>query len=130
VAVRELVIEDKIFRQLGEDGLSDLSACLWAVDCQTCGRFLGDDPPSLWVNDSIVFAVASLHHPGCQAPGWNDSGLIVGLPFSAEYVSFITVMLLVPKASRCGTRARQSPVSGVCRRRDAGAGRPRGRRSA
>ena len=95
MGVEKVLINEKIAGKLGEDGLRDLSACLWAVDCQTCGRFLGDKPAALCVDDSIVFAVASLHHPGCRAPEWNDSGVITAAS-DVESLSYITTMLRLP----------------------------------
>jgi hypothetical protein len=57
-------------------GMAELEASLWPVDCQTCGRPLGAQPPALAVDDVIVFAWASLHHPRCRAPGWNSGPVI------------------------------------------------------
>lgn len=47
MTVAQLKINEEIRQRLGEDGLRELTACMWAVDCQTCGRFLGDDLPAL-----------------------------------------------------------------------------------
>jgi hypothetical protein len=68
--VAEVMVSEKIYQKLGEDVLRDVTSCLWAVDCQTCGGFLGDDPPALYVDDLMVFAVATLHHQRCRDPGW------------------------------------------------------------
>lgn len=100
MAVTEVVIDEDIRQRLGEDGLADLRACLWAADCQSCGRFLGDDPPSLCIDDVLVFALASLHHQRCRVPGWSDSMIVAGS--SGEFVSFVTRMVLLPLAGRGG----------------------------
>src|ERR1022692_5141058 len=76
MGVREVQITEEIRDHLGEDGLREVCSCLWAVDCQTCGRFLGDDRPSLVVNDMVLYATAALHHQACRTPDWNDSSLI------------------------------------------------------
>ena len=76
MSVKKVLVSERVTSELGEEGLRELLASLWAVDCQTCGKFLGEEPPALCVDDSIVFATASLHHPGCRASQWNDSGVI------------------------------------------------------
>jgi hypothetical protein len=101
MALTSVLVSEDAERRLGEDGLDELTACLWAVDCQTCGTMLGDDPPALCVDDSIVTATASLHHQGCRAPEWNDSAVIVRV--AGDYVSYVTRMMLIPVAT--GRRA-------------------------
>lgn len=100
MSVTELLVNEKVREKLGEDGLRDVTACLWAVDCQTCGGFLGTDPPVLCVDDMMVFAVASLHHQRCRIPDWNDSGMLQGV--SADHLSFITRMVSLPFLSEDG----------------------------
>jgi hypothetical protein len=95
MGVESALINEKISSELGEEGLRGLLACLWPVDCQTCGGFLGDEPPSLCVDDSVIFAVASLHHPGCRAPVWNDSGVITAVS-DVDSLSYVTTALLLP----------------------------------
>jgi hypothetical protein len=94
MAVTQVMITEDIRQKLGEEGLRDLTTRLWAMDCQTCGRFLGDDPPTLCVDDLMVFATASLHHQGCRVAEWNDCGAIRRT--HGEYVSFFTRMVLLP----------------------------------
>ena len=94
MTIKELAISDKIRHELGEDGLRDLCASMWAVDCQTCGGFLGDETPALCVDDSVVFAHATLHHQACRAPEWNDSGVVIRP--SGDHISYITTMLMLP----------------------------------
>jgi hypothetical protein len=100
VAVTELAVSEVIRQKLGDDGLSDLAARLWAVDCQTCGRFLGGDPPSVCVDDLTVFVVATLHHQRCRTPEWNDSMVIRA--GSGDYLSIVARMVLLPLASDDG----------------------------
>jgi hypothetical protein len=95
MGVEKALINEKISSELGEEGLRDLFACLWPVDCQTCGGFLGDEPPSLCVDDSVIFAVASLHHQGCRTPLWNDSGVITAVS-DVSALSYVTTSLLLP----------------------------------
>lgn len=76
MSVEKVLISERVTSELGEEGLRDLLASMWAVDCQTCGKFLGEDPPALFVDDSIIYATASLHHPDCRASQWNDSGVL------------------------------------------------------
>lgn len=95
MGVESALINEKISSELGEEGLRGLLACLWPVDCQTCGGFLGEEPPSLCVDDSVIFAVASLHHPGCRTPVWNDSGMITAVS-DISALSYVTTALLLP----------------------------------
>ena len=94
MSVSELAINDKIRDMLGETGLRDLSMSLWAVDCQTCGGFLGEEVPALCVDDYTIFAHATLHHQSCRAPQWNDSGGIIAP--SGDHISYLTRMLMLP----------------------------------
>lgn len=89
-----------ILDKLGEDGIRDVCACLWAADCQTCGRFLGDEPPALAVDDSLATVTASLHHLACRTPVWNDSGMIVRIP--EDNLSWLSVMLTFPVITSAG----------------------------
>jgi|HubBroStandDraft_1064217.scaffolds.fasta_scaffold01763_10 hypothetical protein len=97
MGLTEVLLSEETQRRLGEDGLEELAACLWPVDCQTCGALLGDDPPALCVDDSIVTATASLHHEGCRGPEWNDSAVIVRA--AGDFVSHVTRMMLIPVAT-------------------------------
>jgi len=81
-------------QRLGDDGLAELAACLWAVDCQSCGRLLGEAPPIVWVDDLDVVAVATLHHQRCRWPAWNDSGTVMVGP--DQYTTFVARMVLLP----------------------------------
>lgn len=93
----------KTVEQLGPDGLKELAAHLWSVDCQTCGRPLGAKAPALVINDLIVSASASLHHRRCRRPEWNDSGQIT--MSGAELVSYLTRVLMGPfPPTRAGVR--------------------------
>lgn len=75
--LRENVLIDNITQsKLGPEVLDELVACLWPKDCQTCGWSLGSEPCALVVSDMIVMVHATLHHPKCSEPKWNDSGLI------------------------------------------------------
>jgi hypothetical protein len=58
--------------KLGGDGVKAIAAWLWAVDCQACGKPLGNQSPALCVDDLTVFAAASLTHPECRASAWAD----------------------------------------------------------
>ncbi len=68
MVVSSLVVCEVTRHRLGDEGLAEVAGCLWPVDCQTCGRFLGDAPPALFVDDLTVTAVASPHHQACRHP--------------------------------------------------------------
>ena len=73
MAVAQVQITEEIHDKLGEDGLREVCAHLWAIDCQTCGRSLdGPDRPALYVQDAMVSVHASLHHPACRLPDWDE----------------------------------------------------------
>lgn len=78
--------------ELGRDGLAELTASLWPVDCQTCGRPLGAQPPALAVDDMTVFAWASLHHERCRAPGWNSGPVITQTNAGVSHRSRLAMM--------------------------------------
>ncbi|QDQ09722.1 hypothetical protein [Streptomyces spectabilis] len=59
--------------RLGPRVIDDLKAGLWPVDCQSCGRPLGRwTAAALEVAADDDFATASLHHPRCRRPAWQD----------------------------------------------------------
>jgi hypothetical protein len=72
----ELWCDQKTRDKLGEAGLNEVVASLWAQDCQTCGHALSPEPPALCVDELGGYATAGLHHRRCRPPGWNDSSLI------------------------------------------------------
>jgi hypothetical protein len=76
MAVTELVLDTVTQQRLGQQVLSELAGCLYAVDCQTCGRPLGTEAPALAVDDLQVAAFAGLHHPACRQAGWNELSVI------------------------------------------------------
>lgn len=96
MAVAALAVCEVTRRQLGNAGLADLARCLWPVDCQSCGRLLGTDPPGLYVDELGSVAVASLHHVACRIPGWNTS-MIVRVE-SSQFTTFVARMVLLPVA--------------------------------
>ncbi|WP_285497774.1 hypothetical protein [Actinomadura sp. NBRC 104425] len=92
--VTDIKVSESILKKLGEERLGEVCSCLWPVDCQTCGRFLGDAPPALAVDETPLMASASLHHLACRPPEWNDSGLIIDI--HEEHLSWVSVMLMFP----------------------------------
>ena len=102
MAVTTLMVSEVTRRRLGDHGLAELAACLWQVDCQSCGRFLGDDPPAVVVDDLNSVALASLHHQRCRLPEWNDSMLVVA--GSGQYSTFVARMMLLPVTGDDGTK--------------------------
>jgi hypothetical protein len=86
MALSALLVAEVTRQRLGDDGLLDLAACPWPVDSQSCGRFLGDDPPVLFVDDLAGQAIASLHHQRCRPPAWNDSMTVIA--GSGQYTTF------------------------------------------
>jgi hypothetical protein len=71
----ELWCDQRTRDKLGEAGLAEVTAGLWAQDCQTCGHALGGEPPALCVDKLTGYATAGLHHRRCRPPGWNDGSL-------------------------------------------------------
>jgi hypothetical protein len=94
MAVTTLVVSEVTRQRLGDDGLAELAECLWPVDCQSCGRFLGDDPPSVVADDLDAVALVSLHHQRCRFPVWNDSRIVVA--GSGQYTTFVVRLMLLP----------------------------------
>ena len=74
MAVGKMLISPDIEDRLGKNGVSEVAASLWPVDCQTCGQSLGSRPPSLCVDDLVGFVMATLHHGRCRASEWNHQG--------------------------------------------------------
>lgn len=82
----------RIERELGRSGLAELRAHLWAQDCQTCGRSLGEQRPALVVRDFAATANASLHHGECRRPGWEDDPRLVLVgPALVTHVTYTTL---------------------------------------
>jgi hypothetical protein len=94
MAVTTFLVCETTWQKLGNDGLAELAECLWPVDCQSCGRFLGGNPPAVVVDDLHVAVVVSLHHQRCRRPEWNDSMLLV--VGSGQYTTFVARMMLLP----------------------------------
>jgi|ERR1035438_5987513 hypothetical protein len=88
------LIDGRTRARLGDDAVREVLASLWPGDCQSCGENLGIEPPALLVDDLDVLAKASLHHPACRAPAWNDSR-VIHAPGDAR-LSWSTVVLLLP----------------------------------
>ena len=108
-AVGKLILPGDVQQRLGDDGLAELTACLWAVDCQSCGRLLGAEPPAVCVDDLGGVAIASLHHPRCRLPGWNESMVVVA--GSGQYTTFVARMVLLPVALAGGVNLILRPES-------------------
>jgi hypothetical protein len=89
-----LQVSPRTVEELGRDGIAELAAHLWSANCQSCGRPLDEQPPALLVDDLMVSAAASLHHPQCQRPEWNDSGGIKMT--STELLTHRTCALMMP----------------------------------
>ena len=67
MALAEVLVDTTTQEKLGNDGLEEVCGCLWAVDCQTCGKPLGAEPPALWIDDGGEYIEASLHHARCRS---------------------------------------------------------------
>jgi hypothetical protein len=44
VAIAQMLVSSDTQDKLGRDGVAEVAASLWPVDCQTCGRPLGSLP--------------------------------------------------------------------------------------
>lgn len=103
VSVPKIICDRKTRDILGEDGLAEVRAQLYAVDCQTCGRPLGTGAPALVVNEADEWAMAELHHRGCRAAEWND-GTVIGGSAGAT-ITWRAESALFPVPTASGERA-------------------------
>ncbi len=94
--VSKMLISPGIHDQLGQDGVTEVAASLWPVDCQTCGQPLGGQPPALCVDDMMAFAYASLHHKHCRTPAWNDQGPVIASGSSQPTLTHRTRLFMFP----------------------------------
>lgn len=99
-----MICDRKTHDKLGEDGLAEVRAQLYAVDCQTCGRPLGTGAPALVVDEMNEWAVAALHHRGCRAAEWNNGAAIRSS--AGATVSWCAESALFPVPTTSGGRAR------------------------
>jgi hypothetical protein len=93
VTITGVLVARTVRKKLGRDGLREVLANLWPGDCQTCGQSLDTGETALVVDDMIVTADASLHHPGCRDTGWNDTGIITGS--GDPLITHITQLLML-----------------------------------
>jgi len=101
MAVTTLLVCETTRQRLGDSGLGELAACLWPVVCQSCGRLLGDEPPTVVIDELNLVAMASLHHLSCRLPGWNDS--LIVMVGSGQYTTFVARMVLLPLVATDGS---------------------------
>jgi hypothetical protein len=87
------VVAPEIRKRLTDDELTEVTAALWPVDCQSCGKSLRSSRPSLVVDDMMAFASVSLHHGRCRASEWND-GMV--MRDGGALLSFATLSMLLP----------------------------------
>lgn len=102
-----LVVDDRTARELGEQGLSELAANLWPKDCQSCGWDLGDDRPTVVVEDFVAFATVTLHHQRCRPAGWSETNFL--LNSAAALVSYDVFAFLQTERASTG-REVQRPM--------------------
>lgn len=86
-------IDASITSRLSPATLQQISDNLWAADCQSCGRSLALDTPTLVVNDINVLAAANLHHPRCQPSRWEARALAAP---NANHLSYRTYSCMLP----------------------------------
>jgi hypothetical protein len=101
MAIGKMLLTPETQDKLGRDGVAELAAWVWPVDCQTCGAPLGSSPPALCVDDLATFAVASLHHDHCRAPAWSD-GPLAGPSASQAQLSHRTRLIMLPLTGGAG----------------------------
>ncbi|MFJ1579090.1 tetratricopeptide repeat protein [Streptomyces sp. NPDC088182] len=63
----------EIREKLGRQFLEMVCSSVWPKGCQTCGKDLGELPPSLVIADCMVFGFAGLHHLQCRTPEWTEN---------------------------------------------------------
>lgn len=98
--LRQLEVDDTTRKLLSPDALERVWNNLWPVDCQTCGRPLASERPTLHVADLVVVASASLHHRACRAPEWSKQPRFAG----ASHLSWKTNTLMLFGVSSTGER--------------------------
>src|SRR6266545_2721840 len=94
MAVEHAVVSSEIRKRLSGAELAEITASLWPVDCQTCGKKLGSAPPTLAVENIHIVASVSLHHPRCRASAWSED--ILSGPRGQATLSFATHSMLLP----------------------------------
>ncbi|HEX3779103.1 MAG TPA: hypothetical protein VHX38_05520 [Pseudonocardiaceae bacterium] len=73
MARTKLLVDATTKSKLGAELLAELSANLWAMDCQSCGM-----PLRWWTKPALAVQVvgdlgrAALHHRRCQPEGWQE----------------------------------------------------------
>jgi hypothetical protein len=94
MAVPAAQVAEEIVERLSREGVNELLERLWPVDCQGCGRPLGEQAPALVVEEVGPFATAGLFHDHCKTSGWNDTGAVrVG---RTATTSFTVMAVLLP----------------------------------
>jgi len=93
---RNLLVDDITQGKLDPVVLDELAASLWPQDCQTCEWSLGDGQCALVVDVMAYMAHASIHHPKCSEPNWNDSGY--HKVTSGPLISWVAVGTIIPAA--------------------------------
>ena len=97
MVVKEVLVSARVHQRLTPDGLRSAMSDLWARTCQHCGRVLGEEPPSLAVDDVGEFIIVSLHHQWCRLPGWTTRRQV---PDEVAHRSFSCRAVSLPYA--CG----------------------------
>jgi hypothetical protein len=105
VAVSKMIVSPDIKRRLG-GGVEEVGGWLWAVDCQACGKPLGDRPPALSVDDMMTFAAASLAHQRCRPSAWRDGPFGVG----GDWVSHRSRLVMLPLVTDGEPESRPMPA--------------------
>ncbi|MGV9668409.1 hypothetical protein [Nocardia niigatensis] len=96
------VVDESIESRLDSDTLHAIGRNVWPVDCQSCGRALGAEPPALVVFDiGGIVAGANLHHQRCHRPEWNDHG---GSFILGNFLSYRTFFCGIVGESRGGPK--------------------------
>lgn len=78
MAVPALYIHDDIRVKLSSDVLQQAAVNLHPQDCQACGNPLGEQTPSVSVDDFGPFITALLNHEDCRPSGWYTDGVMPG----------------------------------------------------
>lgn len=102
----DVVMDERTEAKFGQEGLQEVCEQLWPARCQTCGHSLaGGKPggnkldggkPALCVDDTTALTYASLHHPQCRPPGWNDES--AARTTRGEFVTWRAQAALLPLA--------------------------------
>lgn len=67
----DALVPARAYDELTDAAVTYVLDHLHPVDCVTCAQRLAGESPAVQFEQTADYVVASLHHPGCQAPAWH-----------------------------------------------------------